>query len=94
MMTHKLTVELSDDVYRPFAEAARRVGHTPEEHLASSARQASRLRQKESTPADRKGLDELLKFAGCISYSEDGADNDKIDADLAREYADDHEEKN
>jgi hypothetical protein len=86
-MTHQLILELTDEVFQPLARAAQESGQTLEQwataQLCSSA--ASSTRQA----AD---LARLLAHAGAVDLGKPtGADNDSIDADLAREYSSSHQ---
>ncbi len=84
------TIELPEQVYDALIEAARSGGVAPFEWIAS------RLPRPERPPAvepDREvAIARLRQFAGTVSLGHPtGLDNEQIDADLAREYADPHE---
>ena len=84
------TLELPEQVYDALIEAARSGGVAPSEWIAS------RLPRPERPPAseaDREAaIARLRHFAGTVSLGHPtGTDNEQIDADLAREYADTHE---
>jgi hypothetical protein len=84
-MTHKLTLELPEEIYQPVKRAAEQSGQTPEEWAVARLRSA--------VPAvDRAAaLERLLRHAGAVDLGRPtGADNDQIDADLAKEYGDTH----
>ena len=87
-MTHQLILELADEVFQPLAQAAQQAGQSLEQWAtaqlhscaASSARHAADLAR-------------LLAHAGAVDLGRPtGADNESIDADLAREYGSSHEE--
>ena len=84
-MDHKLTVTVPEEVYQPLAEAALKQGRTPEEEAS--------LRLQRSLPSIRpKRNGDIRKFFGLYKGGDpNGSDNEQIDADLARAYADNHE---
>ncbi len=85
-MTHKLTLELPEDVYQPVKRAAEQSGQTPEEWALARLRAAA--------PSDDQiaALERLLRHAGAVDLGKPtGIDNVQIDADLANEYGDTHE---
>ncbi len=87
-MTHQLTLELGDDLYQPLTQAARQAGQSLEEWATAQLRSCA-------TSSDRQAADlaRLLAHAGAVDLGRPtGADNDRIDADLAREYGSAHEE--
>jgi len=83
-MEHSLTITLPDEIFQPLAEAALEQGRTPEEIAAE--------RLSESIPAlrsngagEKKG--DITRFFGAWDSGDpNSADNERIDADLAREY--------
>ncbi len=88
-MNHR-TLELPESVYDGLLEAARHGGVTPADWIAERlpAESEVRLLGRDDEPA----LDRLLRHAGSIDLgSPTGTANEQIDADLAREYDDDHE---
>jgi hypothetical protein len=81
-MKHQLIIELGEAFYQPLAQAAQQAGQSVEEGAtaqlnscaASSARKAA-------------DLERLLTHAGAVDLGRPtGADNESIEADLAREY--------
>jgi len=92
-MGRQLTLELPDDLYEPLAKSAEAVGQTLGEWVIARLRPLAQrpvLSKKEKEAA----MAELMAFAGCVnSGEENAADNERIDADLAREYGNTHEEK-
>lgn len=95
-MTHRVTIELPDSLYRPIAETAQRRGSHVEDVIVEKLRAASpeRAMKAIADESDDRGLSVLLKYAGCISTSHPrGADNDAIDEDLAREYGSIHDDE-
>lgn len=87
-MPYVLTLELPDEVYEPVARAAAQVGQTPEQWALA------RLQASAPSAAGRaEALAKLLRHAGAADLGRPtGADNESIDADLAREYGSSHEE--
>ncbi|HUT35604.1 MAG TPA: hypothetical protein VNE39_19095 [Planctomycetota bacterium] len=90
-----LTFEVPDEFYEAFQEIAAKDHRTVEdvalEWLAKEA--ADRRRPKLSEEERRAALEGLLEFAGAVSSGDPhSGDNDRIDADLAREYGSTHEE--
>jgi hypothetical protein len=81
-MTHQLTLELGDEVFRPLAQAARQAGQSLEQWAAAQLRSCA-----ESSLKHTADLARLMAHAGAVDLGKPtGADNDSIDADLAREY--------
>jgi hypothetical protein len=84
------TLKLRDEVYEALREAARSSGMAPEEWIAAhlpalDVRDGRRPTTKEIARANAR----LRKHI--ISSGRPGScDNEQIDADLAREYGDDH----
>jgi len=89
-----LTIEIPDELYQAVERAAARDGR-PVEAVAQDwlARQEPPERATLSDAERRAARERLRRFAGCISSGDPRfGDNDRIDADLAREYGNDHEE--
>lgn len=89
-MSHNITITLPDEVYQPLIAAAERQGRTPEElvaeHLAGLVASRPPAAPGENDKAD------ITRFFGAASLGHaTGTDNDRIDADLAREYGATHE---
>jgi hypothetical protein len=91
-MEHKLTITLPDEVYQPLVEAALKQGRTPEE---VAAEQLSRALPKPRPPQPNgeKGASIREFFGIWDSGDPNFADNERIDADLAREYGATHDEE-
>jgi hypothetical protein len=85
------SLELPEGVYRELMRAAEASGKTPagwiQEHLPKNGAigNGPNVTDKELAAADA-ALDECLVSLGHAL----GTDNEQIDADLAREYGDDH----
>lgn len=87
-MSHQLTLELPDEVFQPLAQAARHAGQSLEQWAAAQLRSCAASSTKQAADLAR-----LLAHAGAVDLGKaTGADNDSIDADLAREYGSSHEE--
>ena len=85
-MSHRLTLDVPDELYEPLAKAARRVKHPIEEwvlmQLGAQLHSASISEERVAEDMDR-----LMRHAGAIHLGyPTGADNEGIDADLAQEY--------
>ena len=87
-MEHRLTITLPDEVYQPLVEAANNLGQTPEELAAQRVKQATvPLRRKLSEEEERAAEERFARHIGAWSSGDPrSADNERIDADLAREY--------
>jgi hypothetical protein len=89
MMTHQLTLELPDEVFQPLLRAAQHAGQSPEQWAAAQLRSCAATSAKQAADLAR-----LLVHAGAVDLGKPtGADNESIDADLAREYGSSHEEE-
>jgi hypothetical protein len=88
-----VTLQFSDEVYDALQCVAARAGRPFEEvaveYLARHARKPSSRLRGEQLEAVR---DRVRRHAGAIRTTDPGfSDNAQIDADLAREYQDNHE---
>jgi hypothetical protein len=86
------TLELPETVYEALVRAARESGSTPAEWVAARLppNGASGDGKPEPTEDEIRAANARLR-ATIVSYgSPIGTDNEAIDADLAREYGDDH----
>ena len=89
-MEHKLTITLPDEVYRPLVEAALEQGRTPEDLAAEQLRRA--LPRPQQPNGEKKAS--IREFFGIWDSGDPNfADNERIDADLAREYGATHDEE-
>jgi len=100
-MERQLTLELPDELYESLAKSVEAVGQTLDEWILARLRPLARrpvlsgdarlhLSEKEKEAA----MAELMAFAGCVNSGDpNAADNERIDADLASEYGNTHEEK-
>jgi len=91
-----LTFEIPDDLYEVFqimaADEHCAVEDVALEWFAKGA--AERRKPKPSPEQRRAAMESLLEFAGAVNSGDPhSGDNDRIDADLAREYGSTHEEE-
>jgi hypothetical protein len=86
-MTHQLTLELADEVFQPLTQAAQQAGQSLEQWATVQLRLCAASSAKQAADLAR-----LLAHAGAVDLGQPtGADNESIDADLAREYGSSHE---
>jgi hypothetical protein len=95
-MSHQLTLEVPDALYEPMRREAAKAGQPLETWVLDCAR--ARVLTPEArvlTPEARAAaLAQLMRHAGAVDLGHPtGADNESIDADLARAYADPHEDR-
>ncbi len=99
-MSHTLTVELSDEVYAAIQRQVEEANTSPAQLATLSlaqhfgrghhARQTTSLRTEAELQAARERFERHFGAVN-LGYAT-GADNESIDADLAREYINNHEE--
>jgi hypothetical protein len=86
-MTHQLTLEIPDEIFRPLAQAAAQKGQSLEAWATAQLRSCAATAHQQAADLTR-----LLRHAGASDLGEPtGADNNSIDAHLAREYESSHE---
>ena len=92
-MTHSLTIRLNEEVFSRLQQQAKIAGTSPEELAAASLEQQCEtfgpVRSKVDIQAARDRFEHHFGEVD-LGYPP-GADNEQIDTDLAREYADTHE---
>ena len=91
-----LTYEIPDELYEAFQIMAAEDRCTVEDVAAEwlAKRVAERRKPKPSPEQRRAGIESLREFCGAVNSGDPhSADNDRIDADLAREYGSTHEEE-
>jgi hypothetical protein len=87
-MPYQLKLELPDEVFQPLAQAAQHTGQSLEQWATDQLRSCAVSYTKQAADLAR-----LLVHAGAADLGKPtGADNESIDADLAREYGSSHEE--
>ena len=90
-----LTFQVSDEVYEACQQIATQYGRTEEEVVLEwLAKRTSKQRPKLTEEESRAAWERLQRHLGAenLGYAT-GADNESIDADLAREYGSTHEEE-
>jgi hypothetical protein len=98
-MSQTLILELSDAVYTMIQRRAEAAGTSPAHWLADTLEQqygrghAWQSALARRTAAEQQAaLERFERHFGEVDFSDaTGADNEQIDADLAKEYADTHE---
>ena len=93
-MSKTLTFEIPEELYEAFGHIARRDGKTTEQvALEYLARRAAERRPPLSDEERRAARESFRRHIGAASLGHStGADNQSIDRDLARSYADTHED--
>jgi len=96
-MAHSLTLEVPDDLFQPILQQAREAGKTPEEWALARLRQQLPLNEEEQCDVSHEdrtaSIAELVKLAGSADLGyPTGVENEQIDADLSKEYAETHED--
>ncbi len=91
-MSQTITITLPPEIYQPLADAASREGQTIEE--LAVARLARTVTARSAPHADGAGKKRISDFIGAWDSGDpNSADNERIDADLAREYGATHDEE-
>jgi hypothetical protein len=83
-MEHRLTITLPDETFQSLAEAAMKLGQTPEEVAVEWIAESAPA--KAANGEHKKKGDITRLFGSWDSGDPNSADNERIDADLAREY--------
>jgi len=92
-MSPVLTLELPENVYDPLVKVAEEVGQPLEEWVLARLR-AYVPRVALSDQERAMAMSRLMRHAGAVNLGHPtGADNERIDTDLAREYSSTHEEE-
>lgn len=99
-MSQTLTLELSDELYSVIRRQAEAAGTSPAHWVATTLEQQYRrvgdwqIMRAQPTEAEKQAARERFErhFGEVDLGHATGAVNEQIDADLAREYADTHEE--
>ena len=94
-MSQTLILELSDEVYTTIQRQAENAGTSPAHWLATTLEQQygpRHARQLQTAAEQHAALVRFEQHFGEVDLPDAiGADNEQIDADLAREYGDTHE---
>jgi hypothetical protein len=90
-----LTFDVPDELYEAFEQIAKRDGRTVDAvALEWLAREAAQRKPPLSEAERRVARQRLLSHAGCVNSGDPhSGDNERIDADLAREYGRTHDEE-
>lgn len=99
-MSQTLILKLSDEVYRVICRRAETAGTSPARLIVATLEQQYREEHEEhgsrarQTDAEQQAAQERFeRHFGAVDLGyPTGADNEQIDADLAREYATTHED--
>lgn len=91
-MSQRITITLPDEMITPLSEIARAHGQTLEEFAAEKLVSSVPHAELSDAEAARQAEQRFARWIGSVSLGHPtGADNEGIDADLAREYASTHE---
>ena len=87
-----MTLELPDELYEYVTRAAENSRQPVSEWIVGRLRATAPARKPALTPEEYEAARQRLRrHAGAVRSGESrSADNERIDADLMREYADDH----
>lgn len=90
-----LTIQVPDEVYTACEAMAARTGRTVEYCVMEFLLKYGEHREPVLTEEQRQqAMERLERYLGAVSSGDPcSADNERIDADLAREYMSSHEEK-
>ena len=96
-MSQSLTVQLNDQAYETIRQQAEAAGKSPAEFAGALLEERCNGKNKAAdtrTEAEKKAANERFRsLFGSVDLGHPiGIDNEQIDADLAREYGDAHEE--
>jgi len=94
-MSKTFTFEVPDELFEAFEHMAEKSGKTTEQvALEWLARHSPKPRPKLSEEELQEARERLLRHAGAANSGDpNSADNERIDADLAREYGSAHEDE-
>jgi predicted transcriptional regulator len=93
-MSHNVTITLPDEIYQPLNEIAGRRGQTLAEFACEKLAQSVPRENHTDAEAARKAEELFARHIGAWDSGDpNSADNERIDADLAGEYAGVREEK-
>lgn len=89
-MSHSLTIRLNDEVFQTLRQQAVAAGTSPEELAAASLQREYPAVRGERSEGDLQAARERFErhFGEVRLDTPSGSDNEGIDADLARQYAD------
>ena len=94
-MSQRITITLPDEIAGPLSEVARARGQTLEEFASESLAKSVPKPGQVDAASVNQAEQRFARWIGSVSLGRPtGADNESIDADLAREYASTHENGN
>ncbi|MGD0089658.1 MAG: hypothetical protein ABSE73_07035 [Planctomycetota bacterium] len=87
-MSHSVHVKIPEDLYSVLLQRALAAGRSVEDLVLEWVAQRARPVEPEVSPAELQARRRILeKYVGiCKSEDPNAADNERIDADLAKEY--------
>lgn len=90
-MSKTITLEIPDEVFSSFQKQAESTGKSTEKFVLEIVlKKYSKINGNLTEQEKADALEDLMKFAGAVSSGNPrSADNEEIDADLAREYGKD-----
>jgi hypothetical protein len=92
-MTRSLKLELSEEAFRALEQRAAAAGASPAAVAASALENHFRAKDSRTDAEKQAARERLERHFGAVSLgAPTGVDNESIDADLARSYADTHED--
>lgn len=89
-----IVVEVPDELWEILEPLAKKQGIPVEHFILDMMLKVNPPRPQLSDEERQKAQERLLQFAGAVASGDPrSADNERIDADLAKEYGSSHEEK-
>lgn len=86
-MSHSVTVKIPEEVYTVLLERALAAGRSVEDLVAEWVAQRAKPREPEVTAEELEARKQWLAKYGSLNPNDPNAsDNERIDADLAKEY--------
>lgn len=94
-MSKTVTFEIDEEIYELLEKVAAQTGRPTEQVVLEwLARFTPKPRPQLTEEESRAAMERLLRHAGAANSGDPrSADNERIDADLAREYGSTHEEE-
>jgi len=91
-MSHALTIELSDATFNTLQRHAEAAARSPADLAAAALEQQFGIPKSNGAQPDEKRTKGFESHFGAVNLGDaTGVDNEGIDADLAKTYADNHE---
>lgn len=94
-MSKTLTYEIPDELFAAFEQMAAQTGTTPDALALQWLARRVHVQRPPLNDAERRvALEQLMHYAGAVDSGDSrSADNERIDRDLAREYASTHDDE-